>query len=207
MYQLFVSVSLDAFHKWVYLQLLVTAQFHFLLFNFLVDILLVHLNFYDFELVSFLSEFISFDVFLDREVFSFSCSQFATLTRQGEGVVAVKHVGSELDGVKIMLVSHSLQRHVGSCLILLHVAIPGTCELLKLCPLNAFNLFKLHWLSKLHLSDLSLQFNLGNSFEFVVDLLDFSILLFKRQVFNKIFEKFHESCDSKVRKAEYTCFG
>lgn len=177
--QLLVSVSLDPFQKGVNLFLLMLSQLGFLLLYFLVDLLLVHLDLNDLHLVCHLTDLVSIKVLLNSEMFSFKSSHMATLSGEGEGMVALEHAGSQLYSVDIVLVSHLLEAQVGRTLVLLHILVPGLRELNELLSLDSLNLLKLKMLSVLHLSDQSLK--LYGCYLFVLGLQDvdhFVLLIF-----------------------------
>lgn len=175
MHQLLISVSLYSLHQWCNLFSLMFPEFHFFSFNFLIYFFLMKLYLYNFKLIRFLSEFVCFNIFFDCKVLSFHFSEITTFLWKCKWMVAVQHIWPEVKHFNIMFISHLLNAQICCCLIFLHISIPGLSKLFKLNFLQLFNLLQFKLLSSLHLSDLSLEFKIGNNFIFHLKLINTEI--------------------------------
>ena len=117
-------------------------------------------------------------VVLGREVLPLQIPVIVKLLRLGKLPGRLLILDSQVVQLHVLLFIQSLDRVVGSLLILCHVVVPCPSELIKLEPLHGLNMDQLLLLLLFHLAQLSLQFVVSQFFQLVLGPLGFNIVQF-----------------------------
>lgn len=152
--KLFVPISLDPLHQRINLKLLLLPNGSLILVCRIIYRFLMFLDFFYFHLVGEYSKIVRFSIFFDREVSLLLGSESAALFTQRKDMVLCEDLLACLNQFDVVLLSHFPQALVGSCLIILHVHVPGVRKLYELLSLYALDFGQLNLLALLHLANL-----------------------------------------------------